>query len=441
MGCTRRCCLIILGACIVGVAVATVSRSVFADDVEDPLSVLLDEYVKSAQDIASQKGAMSSGQRQIWRSDWLSRLTEAAGKYPDSRSVDAVLVQAVGLCNSSGKYGESRRILGQLVSSADGVAAKIRWQSEKGEVARIQYVITRDVNDRDSAIADLLESDRLTVEAPAHIRARVAGQLVLNSIWRGEVYSKSGDRWLDAAQSYRSAREMLTPELVESDHRLALYDEEFLLAGELSNFARARNVDSAMESLVLISHLGTLRVPASLYAIQFLESAFSAKSAEYDAAASDLLVKLKSDSHTPVLRLALAESSFAKGQFQRAVDLYEQIRKEDIDAIVDMDKVILAAGGGGGHFPELLVNLGVSYWRLDKLSEAADVLDEFVSMFPQDSRVDRVRAYLNQIRNRSESSVAAATAEVDRHQYVFVLGANVVVLCVVIVALRRRSPA
>jgi len=416
-----------------------VSQCVSAGAASDPLELLLDEYVKSAQNIARRKDVVSSQERADWRSDWLIRLTEAAAKYPDSGLVDAVLAQAVGLCNSSGNYGESRQILGQLVSRADGVAAKIRWQSERGEVSRIQYVITRNVVDRDYAIADLLESDRLITEAPADIRGKHAGQLVLNSVWKGDVFTKSGDRWLDAAESYRAAREMLTRDLMESDHRLSLYDMEFLLAGELSSYAKARKIDKTKELLILISRLDKLRIPASLYAIQALQSCFGTKSPEYDAVVLDLLAKLESDSHTPTLRLALAESFFAKGQFQRAADLYEEIRRDDIADIVSMDKDILAAGGGGGYLAELLINLGVSYWKLERLPESIEILDEFLSMFPQDSRVDRVNAYLNQIRRHAESSVTAKASKVGGYRVALVVGCSVIVLCVVIIVLQCRS--
>ena len=378
-------------------ALAVGSHSVASGQEEhDAVRSLLESYQLSVESV-TKEGNVTVEEKAAWREEWLTRFVHAEQSNPDSSLRRQVLIKALGLSNSLGKYELSAEIVGKLLAIETSPELKARWTTELGEVKRLRYFQTHDSNDREAAaVAFGQAAEQLQGDSGEQAALE---QQILNLVWAAELIdnSEGGQSPAEsAAKNFFRARELLRLLPNEPQGRLlqAGYTSERLAVKQLIAAGREQDDKLADDALASLRQAASLDRPLSYYYVEFVLERYNSDD-EISNALEEWLRHNK-DPWSPIVRYRLAKSLHSSGKVDAALVQLEHLVDHDMSRLLEVDSQAIQLRRGG-HLVDVLYLLGRI--RIDRRNyrSAIQPLQMLVELFPNDSRASYARSMLKYV--------------------------------------------
>lgn len=371
-------------------SLAVVCSGVIAQSEDDPVWTTKEGYNKAVEEFRKLKNPSPEERLTLWR-EWKERFQTVIEQNPKSPHIGIARIKLLGLCNGLGELKQSQEILHDIISDAGSTREKIRWYNELGEVSRAEFLANQVQSEGKNSLDAFERAHTLYCSLPPEARNDddAGGRQVVALCMAGDVSKTLGDH-VKSATLYQTARELFQSS-TESAARAVLvgYDLESIAKYEMVEWVYAKEESKALNCLEILSQLRPYRWPPSYYALEYAELQYKKNAQGFQNFVSEWLDQNALDERTPILMARLGLSYNSDGLYEKALPIYETLRNKHCGDFQKLEPDAFQAGHGG-HYDEVLYELGVIYLRQGKLDEAEKVKNELAKLLPKSQWIEYI---------------------------------------------------
>ena len=377
---------------VIVLSLLLLTTSLIADDkiTTDPIQSVLKEYEDSVNEFRTRKNP-TIDERMELRQEWKIRLTEVINQNPNSMHIKAARLALLSLSNGLGEFDQSEMILSKIIDETDSDEEKIHMYNELGEVIRMEYWGNKSSSLAEKSVDAFEKSYSLYRSLPKSSRetADLGSRVVISLCMMGEMLSLL-DKRSDSAEKYKTARELLqSSQEIAIEAQLNNYDLEMIAALEMVEWVKAKKETRAVNCLNILSKLSSYRMPPSYYALQYAKLQYVQNSMGFQKFVSKWLDSHSEDEQTAVLMAQLGFSYYNDGQFEKALNIFEDLRK-NYAGYFQKNEEDAFREGRGGYYGKILSEMTVIYLRQGKIEEAQNVKNELTKLLPNTPDLEKL---------------------------------------------------
>jgi tetratricopeptide (TPR) repeat protein len=348
----------------------------------DPLRLVLQAYTDAVRELRDNN--LTVEERIRFRGEWRERLLSAARANANSEYFKAALMKVVGLSNGLGDTAMANAIAIELEQIERDPISKARWRGEQAEIARQTFKNTADGTSRNEAILAFRDTLSLLAQANELSRSGEIQQVTYQIMLAEMITSDSASaaiELLNAAIDNLSRNSSLSNELRELGFGLERacmqLVEAYILIGNDAGVNDALEVLSTESGLRQELWVTILASAAKLYPASGEKQLAFLNRWKH--------VNRSNELRSPMLLFHIARLEYQLELLVDAVRDYEHMRDNYKEFFLKRDENALVSERGG-HYAEILINLGDCYARLgliDKAKASYLVAEQIVTKDPR----------------------------------------------------------
>lgn len=382
------------------------------------VSELMERYGSESRSEPIQNA--SDYQRAQFYEHWLNEFQQIIDRNPGSPETRKLIEISIPLATATGKYDVARALGERLALDSPEWNAKLRWYTELGEITETQFAVSQNAAHADQSSAYFvraLEAERLRSVTESYDWMTARDTLV-SSAMLAYLRSTTDSDPSVGAQLYDDGFERLKRirNKIDPESMLALdrdgYDEEFFLAASAKQWQLSGHADFAIARLAELQALGTRRRSASEYVIDIADMADPGRGSQYEKFMESWLATSLSDSGTPLVKWHLAFHYIGHGKQSQGFRLFRELYDNNREALIGFDPAA-AERKSGGYWSIVLYSLISHYFEMGLNDEARNLAEEFMNLYPNDTRASYIRSLIPILKDERVDPVAALEINKD----------------------------
>ena|GEM_PF-6060578 len=415
------CCLFI---------VTTLSKAIAFDNNDRSshisLEIIFDQYVRESNAIHSKN--LTQEAEDLWHRDWLVRLRDSLKIAPETSQIrNQVLIDILGLANTLNDYAVSEEMLQALITDANDVPSKLRWQIARGALYARKYSASKILQDLDlanKAYTESLDSILIILNDSTNLEEDVdhyfAEKLIIyarlgllhvsgNDYERALKYFKEGSTVLadleelstinvnDNARHNNNQnhcfQSLMRESPLERVKRLN-FTKEWFFHYQATSLATLNDIDSLVSVLSQIKELPELELPFSSHFTECYDIIFGFGEDAIQAFLSKWKDTVPLDYHSLRWKLMLAGSYERSNNTDELLSVLTEILSEESGNILRQHERQHFISGQGGLLAETMFMAAKVYSQKNMSKEVREIHENFATIFPNDTRLATIEGMI-----------------------------------------------